>query len=327
MLLSIITLAIFAVGTFAKESIVEHLRGNQDGAIEAAAHPQACRDGWTYYANHCYLILPEEEKSRTSCNAHCASLDASMLCIENLEQNDWIGDMYYAATSELTFWSGVWIGYSDTAAEGAFQWNAGCYSTFTNWMRGEPNDNGSGEDFVTIVLDGSYQWNDIYEPYRHRDGQMYCACQTEAAPRRRYVDIELKIIDVDGANSNDPFTIHFPLDDKLESIQFQMNLQKGNSYIVASQVPMILPLSYFVIEAHGDDGVGIERVTARVPLNSVTSISPPVFLDNDNMRDCEDGWVLGINHPAWENNQPVECRDRFAGFRFLSAEEIPTRSH
>ena len=52
-----------------------------------------------------------------------------------------------------------WIGFSDAAVEGNFDWSDGTAVDFTNWSPGEPNNSGN-EDF-TLVNTGSTKWNDV----------------------------------------------------------------------------------------------------------------------------------------------------------------------
>ena len=58
----------------------------------------------------------------------------------------------------------LWIGLTDTATEGVFNWVSGQAVTYTNWTPGEPNT-GSGsysEDYVAMNWFGtSGQWNDL----------------------------------------------------------------------------------------------------------------------------------------------------------------------
>jgi len=62
----------------------------------------------------------------------------------------------------------VWIGLTDTASEGTWKWmdgpEAGQTSTYYNWSGGEPNNWGSGEDYVVTKWSGGTGWNDFGPP-------------------------------------------------------------------------------------------------------------------------------------------------------------------
>jgi hypothetical protein len=51
-----------------------------------------------------------------------------------------------------------WIGLTDAAAEGDYQWVTGEPLCFTNWSPGEPNDFGGVEEFIEMFGNGA--WND-----------------------------------------------------------------------------------------------------------------------------------------------------------------------
>lgn len=60
----------------------------------------------------------------------------------------------------------TWIGLSDAAQEGTFQWVTGEPLTFTRWIPGEPNNAGD-EDYVfyqrSTGLGGDFGWNDFQD--------------------------------------------------------------------------------------------------------------------------------------------------------------------
>ena len=54
----------------------------------------------------------------------------------------------------------VWLGGTDTAVEGVFQWSNGDPFTFSSWWPGEPNNLGN-EDYLAFDWRGAWNWNDV----------------------------------------------------------------------------------------------------------------------------------------------------------------------
>jgi len=119
-----------------------------------------CPTGWVLYDQNCYKfrVTSGTDNSWTGCQSTCSSLGASMLCVQNAEQNSWI----WSQVSPVN----TWIGYQDLNNYPNFVWNSGCTSTYTNWDDGpygiQP-DNGNGvEWYAHFFTDAGApgQWND-----------------------------------------------------------------------------------------------------------------------------------------------------------------------
>ena len=100
--------------------------------------------------NHAYRLVP---RARTwlEAGASCQALGGHLATLEASDENAFL---LGAIPGE------VWIGGSDGAAEGAFQWVTGAGFAWGAWAAGEPNDGGAAanEDCVTLRGDGT--WND-----------------------------------------------------------------------------------------------------------------------------------------------------------------------
>ena len=61
----------------------------------------------------------------------------------------------------------MWLGINDSAEEGTWRTDLGGYQTYFNWNGNEPNDYGSGEDNVEMILSGNAnqngKWNDMLD--------------------------------------------------------------------------------------------------------------------------------------------------------------------
>ncbi|AGC77004.1 putative secreted protein (Por secretion system target) [Nonlabens dokdonensis] len=82
------------------------------------------------------------------------------------------------------------LGFSDVAAEGTFIWQDGSPVTYTNWNSGEPNNFGSGEDYVHIFGSNGL-WNDT----------------SSTASYRYIVEIPSQLIQTSGIASGDVFPV------------------------------------------------------------------------------------------------------------------------
>jgi hypothetical protein len=56
----------------------------------------------------------------------------------------------------------AFIGYTDSATEGTFEWSDGSPSSYENWASGEPNDTVGNIDCTAIQSNLSYEWNDAF---------------------------------------------------------------------------------------------------------------------------------------------------------------------
>ena len=95
---------------------------------------------YTFHGNHATY----EEAAKICCQE-----GGFLASIHSLEDN-------LIAASMLNF--EAWIGFSDGGIEGTFAWNDGSEVDYTNWIGGEPNDWGTGEDCTVIKPGGG--WND-----------------------------------------------------------------------------------------------------------------------------------------------------------------------
>ena len=105
---------------------------------------------------HCYWNNNSSSNWNAAKNA-CTNAGGYLVTIGSAAENSFVDD-------ELLGRSNRWIGLSDTASEDHFVWVDGSPLTYTNWVEGEPNDWGTGEDCAAIygsdAGDLAGQWND-----------------------------------------------------------------------------------------------------------------------------------------------------------------------
>ncbi len=107
---------------------------------------------------HVYILLDQSTWKKSE--AEAVSLGGHLATIRNQAEEDWafktFGD--YKGGKRL-----LWIGLSDTEKKFHFGWSSGESVSYTAWGQGEPNNVGTGEDFVAIFYPGHHQanqWND-----------------------------------------------------------------------------------------------------------------------------------------------------------------------
>ncbi|MDP7317316.1 MAG: caspase family protein, partial [SAR324 cluster bacterium] len=121
------------------------------------------------YEDHTYAITrrsmrwPEVRNIAHQNGGHLAT-------INDAKENKFLADYFSHTTIS------VYIGYNDAKSEGSWTWTHGD-STFTNWVRGEPNNYKGREDYAMLYLrddptsahDGYTQgkWNDVPDGNAH----------------------------------------------------------------------------------------------------------------------------------------------------------------
>ena len=83
--------------------------------------------------------------------SNCENLGMHLVTISSYEENFFLYNLIAN--------SGIWLGMSDEANEGDWQWITGEPILFTNWNEGQPDNWGEGEDFA--VMEGEELWNDV----------------------------------------------------------------------------------------------------------------------------------------------------------------------
>ncbi|KAB1088260.1 tandem-95 repeat protein [Neorhizobium galegae] len=129
--------------------------------------------GWSYNAeNGHYYKVVAGNYSWTQAAAAAAADGGYLATVTSQSEQNFIrgagtlGTNWYVAQN-------AWIGASDSATEGTWKWVAGpengttfynestgTGSGYTNWVSGEPNNWGTGEDYAQIVFVNGSLWND-----------------------------------------------------------------------------------------------------------------------------------------------------------------------
>ncbi|XP_006163811.1 mannose-binding protein A isoform X1 [Tupaia chinensis] len=97
-----------------------------------------------------FYVTNGEKAPFSKVKALCAELQATVAAPKNEEENKAIQDV----AKDTAF-----LGITDEVTEGQFVYVTGGRLAYSNWKKDEPNNHGSGEDCVVLLIDGL--WNDI----------------------------------------------------------------------------------------------------------------------------------------------------------------------
>jgi hypothetical protein len=103
----------------------------------------------TFGGNHYYSS--DATFTWSAANLDAQANNGHIAVIETAAENAFLAGLIGGATH--------WIGYTDEAVEGTFEWVTGISSPYENWSPGEPNNIGNS-DYVIMKTDGT--WNDIF---------------------------------------------------------------------------------------------------------------------------------------------------------------------
>ncbi|XP_056113660.1 CD209 antigen-like protein E [Rhinichthys klamathensis goyatoka] len=104
-------------------------------------------DGWTYYKSSLYY-MPSETKSWTESRRYCRERGADLIIINNTEKQDFVKNTYGSGI--------VWIGLTDSDAEGRWKWVDNSTLTSGFWATDEPN--GHTVENCAVNVDHNQRW-------------------------------------------------------------------------------------------------------------------------------------------------------------------------
>jgi len=124
--------------------------------------------------NHSYQrfdTLVTWEAARTA----CASLSGHLATSTSASENTWIN-------TNMASGIAVWLGGTDAAKEGTWQWLTGEAWSYQNWASGEPNNAGGGENFLMMNFPGKTagSWNDYGGPGNNSTKTVAYLCEWDS---------------------------------------------------------------------------------------------------------------------------------------------------
>jgi hypothetical protein len=110
--------------------------------------------GPVFFGGHDYLFFMAPA-SQADADHFCAVTGGTLVKIDSQAEQTFL------TTQENDHGGGAWwIGYSDAAVEGLWQWPDGTTNGYANWMPQQPDNSGGNEDCAADNWDGTGQWND-----------------------------------------------------------------------------------------------------------------------------------------------------------------------
>jgi Lectin C-type domain/PEP-CTERM motif len=105
-----------------------------------------------YYGGNEYF-LTNQAGSWTNSQSEAQTAGGNLVTINDAAEQNWLVNTF--GNNQL-----FWIGFTDQAQEGNFQWISGEPVTYTNWSGGEPNNWSNIEDHTVMNWGNSGKWND-----------------------------------------------------------------------------------------------------------------------------------------------------------------------
>ena len=107
--------------------------------------------GGTIYGGHVFKYF-SEYKTWGQAKIACESMGGHLATSTSAEKNAFLAGL----TTEI-----VWLGGTDEAQEGTWQWVTGEEWSYTNWLSGQPDNSGSAEHYLELNRDSTGYWNDV----------------------------------------------------------------------------------------------------------------------------------------------------------------------
>ena len=91
--------------------------------------------------------------------AEAIAMGGHLVTISSAGENEFLANTFFGSGA-------IWVALSDHVNEGDFRWSNTEPVGYTNWMPDEPNDDGSGQDFVVIASsDGGWDDSELNNPW------------------------------------------------------------------------------------------------------------------------------------------------------------------
>jgi len=124
------------------------------GAISRPVVKQIPNDA-LHFNGHYYYIYSNVCNSWEEAEMFCRARGGHLAVINDMQENIVLFD--YMKLMNL---QNAYFGFTDREREGYWRWIDGTPVTFTNWAKGEPNNEGGREHYGMFYWKFQYEWND-----------------------------------------------------------------------------------------------------------------------------------------------------------------------
>ncbi|XP_045191061.2 perlucin-like protein [Mercenaria mercenaria] len=114
----------------------------------------SCPDGWSAQQSSCYHFSHDKEAWANAVTI-CQVLGGHVVEIEDATENQYLVSQAKIANTSF------WIGLNDLQEEGTWAWvNSKAAASYTNWAKGQPDNDVRNENCALITKGFNFLWND-----------------------------------------------------------------------------------------------------------------------------------------------------------------------
>jgi hypothetical protein len=261
----------------------------------------------TSYAEHTKILntqnghtykLFQNPKTWTEARSHCKSLGGYLVTVTSKEEQKFLFNQILRYSKK-----DIWAGATDKDEAGNWKWITGEKFDYTNWKRGEPNNENGIEDCLEFRWRAFFKWNDV--PSSAKRNWFICEWDSQTV-----FDVT---ISPDGENEKNRELSGTTTIEESENLEKPENINDQNPDFTAQSFTYYLPL--FTFSNQYLTGVGISNSSASEQANVLITVfdSNGQIILTDTMGIVPDGQETKVlytesSRQGWSriiSNQPL----------------------